>query len=171
MRQILNSLVQYEGIHSASVVSLDGVLVASSIGQANGPREATLSDHEDQPIQTLAALTSGWLGEVSRSIGRLSWGGPYRCVLRATQRTLVIHAFTGSFLLLVLDPDVDPEETRSLMDDAVQHLMGHIPPGGGHSTDSGMGGPYPQGALPSQPTTNVGIPMPGGSISESAGNS
>ena len=138
---------------------------------ANGPREASLSDHDLQPVQTMAALASGWLGELNRSVGRLSWQGPYRFVLKATQKTLVMHAFTGSFLLLVLDPDVDPEETRSLMDNAVNQLMGHMQTSGGSSTGASIPGPQPPGVLPSQPTSQIGHPMAGGSVPESAGDS
>lgn len=162
MREILNSLVQYEGIQSASVVSLDGVLVASALGHDGGPQAADLSDHEVQPVQTMAALASGWLGEVIRSVGPLSWDVPYRCVLRATQKSLIIHAFPGSFLLLVTEPNVDPEETRSLMDDAVQQMVAHIQ--ASHAAVAPYAeGHQPPGALPSQPTTPLRLSTPGDS--------
>lgn len=162
MREILNSLVQYEGIQSASVVSLDGVLVASALGHDGGPQAADLSDHEVQPVQTMAALASGWLGEVMRAVGPLSWDVPYRCVLRATQKSLIIHAFPGSFLLLVTEPNVDPEETRSLMDDSVQRMVAHIQ--ASHSATAPYAeGAHPQGALPSQPTTPLRLSTPGDS--------
>ncbi len=162
MREILNSLVQYEGIQSASVVSLDGVLVASALGHDGGPQAADLSDHEVQPVQTMAALASGWLGEVMRAVGPLSWDVPYRCVLRATQKSLIIHAFPGSFLLLVTEPNVDPEETRSLMDDAVQQMVAHIQ--ASHAATAPYAeGAHPPGALPSQPTTPLRLSTPGDS--------
>ncbi len=163
MREILNSLVQYEGIQSASVVSQDGVLVASALGHEGGPQAATLSDHEVQPVQTMAALASGWLGEIVRSVGPLSWEMPYRCVLRATQKSLIIHAFPGSFLLLVTEPDVDPEETRTLMDGAVQQLMAHIQASSHVPSAPHADGAHPPGALPTQPSTPLRLSTPGDS--------
>ncbi|MEZ5973348.1 MAG: hypothetical protein R3E96_00500 [Planctomycetota bacterium] len=170
MIHILQYLAQYEGIESASVVSYDGVLVASAVGTQAGVQQAALSDREAQPIQTLAALASGWLGEVNRAVGPLSWGMPYRYVLRSTQATLVTHVFTDSFLLLVLDPDVDPEETRSLMDEAVGQIVAHIQ-AGTMRFRHGASPTRPKGAYPTQSTTNVGLSMPGGPLSESAGDS
>ncbi|MEZ6003271.1 MAG: hypothetical protein R3F17_16920 [Planctomycetota bacterium] len=171
MIHILQYLAQYEGIESASVVSYDGVLVASAVGTQAGVQQAALSDREAQPIQTLAALASGWLGEVNRAVGPLSWGMPYRYVLRSTQATLVTHVFTDSFLLLVLDPDVDPEETRSLMDEAVGQIVAHIQAGNDAGSGMEQAAYAPQGAYPTQSTTNVGLSMPGGPLSESAGDS
>ena len=163
MKEILGSLVQYEGIHSASVVSLDGVLVASVLGDEGGPQEATLSDHEVQPVQTMAALASGWLSEIMRSVGPLSWDVPYRCVLRATQKSLVIHVFPGSFLLLVTDFEVDPGETRGIMDTAVQELMAHIQATANVTPQGQAAGPQPPSALPTQPSTPLRLSTPGDS--------
>ena len=163
MRDILTSLVQYEGIHSASVVSLDGMLVASALGDETGAHSAEFSDQETQPVQTMAALASGWLGEIMRSVGPLSWATPYRCLLRATQKNLIIHAFAGSFLLLVTEPEVDPEETRALMDSAVQQLVEHIQASSNAANPPGMVGNHPPGALPSTSHTPLRLATPGDS--------
>ncbi len=164
-------MAQYQGVESASLVSLDGVLVLSVAGdEANSPGEIH-SDQGNQPIQTLAALASGWVGQIIRAVGQLSWNGPYRYVLKASEKTLVVHVFNGSFLLLVIEPEIDPEVTRSLMDHAVQQLMGHMQAGGGSSIGSpaATDALAPQGLFPSQNPPTSGALAPDGSITESAG--
>ncbi|MDF1838074.1 MAG: hypothetical protein P1V35_09415 [Planctomycetota bacterium] len=171
MKTILTNIARYQGVESASLVSLDGVLVLTADGDESADASTHLSDHDVQPIQTLAALASGWVGQIIRAVGQLSWNGPYRYVLKATEKTLVVHVFGSSFLLLVIEPEVDPEVTRALMDQAVQQFMGHMQLGGGQDLGSQAQADahYPQGLFPSQTPPSTGALAPDGSISESAG--
>ena len=170
MKTILSNIAHYQGVESASLVSLDGVLVLTAGADDPQSGQAHLSDHDVQPIQTLAALASGWVGQIIRAVGQLSWNTPYRYVLRASEKTLVVHVFGGSFLLLVIEPEIDPEVTRALMDQAVQQLMGHMQmgsqPAGPPATASAS---YPQGLFPTQNPPTTGALAPDGSITESAG--
>jgi predicted regulator of Ras-like GTPase activity (Roadblock/LC7/MglB family) len=171
MRDILSNMVGYEGVESASLVSLDGVLVLTVASDDTHSTPTHLSDHDVQPIQTMAALVSGWVGQIMRAVGQLSWNGPYRYVLKASEKNLVVHAFDSSFLLLVIEPEIDPEMTRALMDQAVQQFMGHMQVGGneGHTPSSHSAAPYPQGLFPTQNPPTTGALAPDGSITESAG--
>ncbi len=171
MKSILTNIARYQGVESASLVSLDGVLVLTADGDESADAVTHLSDHDVQPVQTLAALASGWVGQIVRAVGQLSWNGPYRYVLKATEKTLVVHVFGSSFLLLVIEPEVDPEVTRALMDQAVQQFMGHMQLGGGPSlgAHAQADASYPQGLFPSQNPPSTGALAPDGSITESAG--
>ncbi|MCA9000772.1 MAG: hypothetical protein KDB61_02530 [Planctomycetes bacterium] len=167
MKNILSDMVRYEGVESASLVSLDGVLVFTASAEESQQTQP-LSDRETQPIQTLAALVSGWVGQIMRAVGQLSWQNPYRYVLKATGKTLVVHAFDSSFLLLVTDPAIDPELTRSLMDHGVQQFMGHMQSGVAEAAPQAVS-PNPPGLFPSQVSPTTGALAPDGSITESAG--
>ncbi len=171
MRSILSNIAQYQGVASASLVSLDGVLVLSVSGDDTGPSGGIHSDQDSQGVQTLAALASGWVGQLIRAVGQLSWNRPYRYVLKASEKTLVVHVFDSSFLLLVIEPTIDPEVTRSLMDQAVHQLMGHMQAAGGPGpgTPGTSGAPIPQGLFPVQNPPTSGTIASDGPITESAG--
>ncbi|MCP5021416.1 MAG: hypothetical protein GY930_06530 [bacterium] len=171
MRSILSNMAQYQGVESASLVSLDGVLVLSVSGDNADPSRDIHSDHDSQGIQTLAALASGWVGQIIRAVGQLSWNRPCRYVLKASEKTLVAHVFDSSFLLLVIEPAIDPEVTRSLMDQAVHQLMGHMQAGGGPGigAPSASEAPNPLGLFPVQNPPTSGTLASDGPLTESAG--
>jgi predicted regulator of Ras-like GTPase activity (Roadblock/LC7/MglB family) len=171
VRTILSNIAHYQGVESASLVSLDGVLVLTVGSEDTQSTAVHLTDQEVTPIQTLAALASGWVNQVIRAVGQLSWNAPYRYVLKASEKTLVVHVFGSSFLLLVIEPEIDPEVTRALMDQAVQQFMGHMQLGSVHENGSQLqaSASYPQGLFPTQNPPNTGALAPDGSITESAG--
>ena len=123
MKRILEPLAQIPGVRVALLVAHDGVpvVVKNALeGAADGSLEACLAS---ETAESLAALAAGWLSELERSIGPLSWGSPQRVVLRAARGSLVMTHAPGALLLVLVDQRMSPEELRLPMEAAVVRMQ------------------------------------------------
>ena len=107
MIEIIEPLARVPGVRMAALVTEDGVPVAVPGRHA---AEAGLSAGAALDENALAALSAGWLAELTRAVGGLSWGSPRRVVLRAARGTLLILRASGAVLLVVLEGGLGPEE-------------------------------------------------------------
>ena len=123
MKRILEPLAQIPGVRMALVVAHDGVpVVVRNASDANADQslEATLAS---ETAESLSALAAGWLGELERATGPLSWSAPQRVVLRAARGSLVITRAPGALLLVIVDQRMSPEEMRLPMEATVARMQ------------------------------------------------
>jgi len=109
--EVLEPLAQQPGVLLAALVSHDGVPVAvpgartTEKSADSGGVHNTYGDPE-----ALAALSAGWLDDLSTSVGLLSCDSPRRVVLRAARGTLLMLRTSGAVLLVVLEVGLGPDE-------------------------------------------------------------
>jgi predicted regulator of Ras-like GTPase activity (Roadblock/LC7/MglB family) len=123
LKRILEPLAQIPGVRMALVVAHDGVPVVvknASDSASDNPLEATLAG---ETAESLSALAAGWLGELERSIGPLSWESPHRVVLRAARGSLVMTHAPGALLVVIADQRMSPDELRLPMEAAVARMQ------------------------------------------------
>jgi predicted regulator of Ras-like GTPase activity (Roadblock/LC7/MglB family) len=148
VKRILEPLAQIPGVRMALLVAHDGVPVVvnnAHEGAAENSPEAALAGETAEP---LAALAAGWLSELERSVGPLSWGSPQRVVLRAARGSLVMTHAPGALLLVIVDQRMSPEEMRLPMEAAVVRMQRLLRPRDGFETAAPS--TAPEGALPSR---------------------
>ena len=87
MKQVLEPLANIPGVRMALLVSHDGVpvVVRGRAGEDGGV------DLSSESGESLAALASGWLNGITRSLAPQSWDAPQRVVLRAARGTLPVQ--------------------------------------------------------------------------------
>ncbi len=120
MREVLEPLGRIAGVRMAVLVSLDGVPVVVRGREAEEERGVDLSG---ESAESLAALASGWLHGLTRSIAPLSWEPPRSVVLRAARGTLLMLHAPGSVLLVLLDSGSHPEDLQLPMEGAVARIQ------------------------------------------------
>jgi len=124
MKAILEPLALIPGVRMTALISEDGVPIATARGASRtqeedeGPQNI---DHDDV-LNSFTALAAGWLGEISRAVGQLSWAAPSRVVLRATQGEMVLQKAPGAVVLVVLERGVTAEELRVPMEGAIARM-------------------------------------------------
>ena len=125
MKHVLEPLAHLPGVRIAALVTPDGVPMC-----AQNPARPRSSQGDDelgeQDVSALAALATGWLGEISRAVAPLSWDVPHRLVLRAARGTLVVVQAPGALLLAVLEGGMQPEELRLPMESAIARMQRHV---------------------------------------------
>ncbi|HTF89648.1 MAG TPA: roadblock/LC7 domain-containing protein [Planctomycetota bacterium] len=119
MKRILEPLAQIPGVRMALLVAHDGVPVMIK----NATDSVAPDSAEAVAPESLAALAAGWLNELERSVGPLSWGSPQRVVLRAARGSLVMIHAPGALLLAIVDPRMSPDELRLPMEAAVVRMQ------------------------------------------------
>lgn len=119
MKQVLEPLANIPGVRMALLVSHDGVpvVVRGRDGDDGGV------DLSAQSGESLAALASGWLNGITRSLAPQSWDAPQRVVLRAARGTLVMLAAPGAVLLVQLARGASSEDLRLPMESAVARMQ------------------------------------------------
>lgn len=119
MKQVLEPLAAIPGVRMALLVSHDGVpvVVRGKDGEDGGV------DLSAQSGESLAALASGWLNGITRSLAPQSWDAPERVVLRAARGTLVMLAAPGAVLLVHLARGASAEDLRLPMESAVARMQ------------------------------------------------
>ena len=153
MIEIIEPLANVPGVRMAALVTEDGVPVAvpgRHVSEASSPAGAAFDEN------ALAALSAGWLAELTRAAGGLSWGTPRRAVLRAARGTLLILRTSGAVLLVVLEGGLGPEELWLPMEGVaarIRRVMRGI-------SSAGEGGPTdgPPPALPSRASSEGAAP-------------
>lgn len=135
MKQVLEPIVRIPGVRIAALVTPDGVpiTVHGERRPSKKPqRDDSSRDDDSSPvdvaddIQALAALATGWMGDVNRAVAPLSWSAPSRLVLRAARGTLIVMQAPGALLLVVLDSGMRAEELRLPMEGAVARMQRHL---------------------------------------------
>lgn len=166
MKAVLEPLALVPGVRMTAVIGFDGVPVASMPGcrmrGENG--SATASLDSDEGLHSFAALASGWMSDLTRTLGQLAWNAPDRAVLVATHGALVLQRGPGAILLVVLEHGTSPEELRVPMEGALGRMrrllrgLGDTPPAA-----------LPTSAVPaSDPQAHGDAPQPVDSRPESA---
>jgi len=119
MKQVLEPLAKIPGVRMALLVSHDGVpvVVRGRDGEDGGV------DLSAQSGESLAALASGWLNGLTRSLAPQSWDAPQRVVLRAARGTLIMLAAPGAVLLVQLARGARSEDLRLPMESAVVRMQ------------------------------------------------
>ena len=120
MKQILEPLARISGVRIAALVTPDGVPMAVHGTSVQPGQQA------DEEVAVLAALATGWVGDVNRATAPLSWDAPRHLVLRATRGTLVAMQAPGALLLLVLEGGMGAEELRPPTEAAVARMQRHL---------------------------------------------
>lgn len=119
MKQVLEPLAAIPGVRMALLVSHDGVPVIVR-GRDSDDGGVDLSA---QSGESLAALASGWLNGITRSLAPQSWDAPQRVVLRAARGTLIMLAAPGAVLLVHLARGARAEDLRLPMESAVARMQ------------------------------------------------
>jgi predicted regulator of Ras-like GTPase activity (Roadblock/LC7/MglB family) len=158
MIDILAPLAATPGVRTALLVLPDGVPLVVRNRSDDEESDLSLPGETDE---SLAALASGWLSELTRAVAPLGWDVPQRVVMRAARGTLVMCSAPRSVLLVVLDRGASPEDLRLPMEGAVariQRLMrgafdrtepaipAHSTPTHGHGSSEGL--------VQTEPSTN-----------------
>jgi predicted regulator of Ras-like GTPase activity (Roadblock/LC7/MglB family) len=148
--QVLEPLAQQPGVLLAALVSSDGVPVAvPGSSPTRSDEHGTFGDAE-----ALAALSAGWLADLTSSLGLLSCDSPRRVVLRAARGTLLLLRTSGAVLLVMLEAGLGPDELWLPMEGVAARIqrilrgMGELP-----ATDA-----EPPGALPRTSDNDLDIP-------------
>jgi predicted regulator of Ras-like GTPase activity (Roadblock/LC7/MglB family) len=125
MIRVLEPLAQIPGVRMALLVAPDGVpvVVRGKAAEIDADAEGPDSILSGETADSLAALATGWLGELSRLVAPLSWDAPQRVVLRAARGTLVMVNAPASVLLVILDRGMAPEELRLPMEATVARMQ------------------------------------------------
>jgi predicted regulator of Ras-like GTPase activity (Roadblock/LC7/MglB family) len=102
------------------LVTEDGVPVAVpgvALGDLADPSGARKARETRSPIRedALAAIATGWLGELGQAVAPLSWDAPDRVVLEAARGTIVMQRVHSAVLIVLLARGVEPEDVRLSM--------------------------------------------------------
>ncbi len=120
MIDAIQPLADLPGVTVAALVSDDGVPVAMpgrSLREGSDPN-GPCSDRD-----ALAALSAGWMDELTRAVGGLSWDAPRRVVMRAARGTLLMLRTTRTVLVVVLEGGLGPEQFWLPMEGAVARIQ------------------------------------------------
>lgn len=107
MKSTLEPLAQLPGVRLVALVSHDGVPVAVPGMAAEGGEDAGQALRD---VEALAALSAGWVGELTGSLALLSCEAPQRVTLRAARGTLLVLRTQAALLLVVLEAGLGPDE-------------------------------------------------------------
>ena len=162
MNDALEPLAELPGVRLVVLVTQDGVPIAVP-GRHPGlePQEETPTEAADgvlvDPLEdpeALAALSIGWLNEIIRATGPLSWETPQRVVLRAARGTLVLRRTHNAWLLLLLASGLRAEDVILSMEGTaarVERLVRSM--GDASRAKQGTRGHEPSPALPTRQET------------------
>lgn len=164
MKHVLEPLARTPGVRLAALVTPDGVPITvhgSKRRENDGAKDSLLEKSAADDADALAALATGWIGEIQRAIAPLSWDEPRHLVLRAARGTLVVMPAPGALLVVVLESGMRAEELRLSMEGAVARIHRHLKSFA--SKSSADGDPHdPPSALPSRPAMQARAPVPAG---------
>lgn len=116
MIEYLKKLEVTPGVRFVLLVTEDGVPVASpGVELSDLGRE--VGAHGS--IEALAAVATGWLGELEQCVAPVSWRAPRRAVMSGSRGSLVLTAVRHSVLVVLADPALDLEPIRLAIDGIV----------------------------------------------------
>ena len=123
MKAILDPLALIPGVRMTALISEDGVPIVTARGASRSAEDEDPQNiDQDDVLNSFTALAAGWLMEISRAVGQLSWSAPTRVVLRATQGEMVLQKAPGAVVLVVLERGVTAEELRVPMEGAIARM-------------------------------------------------
>lgn len=164
MIEVLEPLAELPGVRMVMLVTSDGVPIAvpgKSAGASNGEDELSLSSESGLPDlgrnDALAAIATGWLGEIQHAVGQNSWTEPNRVVLKGARGTLVLQRAKNSILFVLLARGLAAEEVRLSMKGAIKRLERNVNSAGRDRT----GGRAAHG----EPEASPESPLPARSVS------
>lgn len=131
-------------------------------------RQNSVADERDDPLtdaEALSAFSMGWIDEITRAVGPLSWDGPERVVLRATRGTLVLRRTHNAWLLVLLAGGLRSEDVVLAMEGTTARIerqvrsMGGAEPVTNRQTGAGteVPAPFPSTASPAPSTDRSGM--------------
>lgn len=161
MKTVLDPLARIPGVRLAALISSDGVPIdvrknepSRSKPEVKDAKDAVLDSADD--LNALAALSSSWIGEVTRAVAPMSWDVPKRLVLRAARGTLIVVQAPRALLLVVLEGGVRPEEMRLPMEVAIARMERHLRAIEPKAADSSRAASDPPGIFPAQKAASKG---------------
>jgi len=160
----LQPLADLPGVRLVMLITHDGVPIAVPGKSAgDGDVDVETGGFGFGKNDAFAAIASGWLGDVERSVAELSWHAPRRAVLRAARGTLVLNKTSSAILLVLLARGLGPEEVRLSMDGTIARIERNLrgmgsresspPPERGRGPVATEHRPEPPGALPMRPAS------------------
>jgi predicted regulator of Ras-like GTPase activity (Roadblock/LC7/MglB family) len=130
VKQVLEPLTRIPGVRVAALVTPDGVPITVHGAQRRAAPKAdeanNASTEAADDVHALAALATGWIGEVNRAVAPLCWPAPGHLMLRAARGTIIVMQAPGALLLVVLESGMRAEELRLPMEGAVARMQRHL---------------------------------------------
>lgn len=156
MNEFLESLARLPGVRFTALVTEDGVPVAVPgwKHELDVKKSRPQNGQDLDEVDGAAAVSIGWLDELTRCVAALSWESPERVVLRAARGTLVMLRTANSVLITVLDPGLDPEELKLPMDGVAARIQRALRGRGGASTPEAPTKSEPQAPPPAALPSN-----------------
>ena len=144
----------------------DAQAVSTDDDQPEVVRQNSVADERDDPLtdaEALSAFSMGWIDEITRAVGPLSWDGPERVVLRAARGTLVLRRTHNAWLLVLLAGGLRSEDVVLAMEGTTARIerkvrsMGAGEPAPNLQSEAGaeVPAPFPSTASPT-PSTDRG---------------
>lgn len=121
MKEVLEPLSQVAGVRLAVLILSDGVPVVAP-GRGQRASELRGAGNGFAELEAAAGLCVGWLADMTRSVGPLSWEPPERAVLRAARGSLIVRRVGDVILLAVVEAGLEPEELRLPVEAAAARL-------------------------------------------------
>lgn len=132
MIEVLEPLAELPGVRLVMLVTSDGVPIAvpGKASQSAGDDELTISSDgaalDLGRDDALAAIATGWLGEIQQAVAQNSWNEPSRVVLKGARGTLVLQRAKNSILFVLLARGLAAEEVRLSMKGAIKRLERNV---------------------------------------------
>jgi predicted regulator of Ras-like GTPase activity (Roadblock/LC7/MglB family) len=129
VKQVLEPLVRIPGVRVAALVTPDGVPISvhgERRKQSSKSNDSSSAGEAADDVHALAALATGWIGEVNRAVAPLAWPAPQHLMLRAARGTIIVMQAPGALLLVVLESGMRAEELRLPMEGAVARMQRHL---------------------------------------------
>lgn len=141
MIEHLDKLQGMPGVRFVMLVTKDGVPVAAP-GLDVGDGHQEIGAHGT--VEALAAVATGWLGDLELAVAPVSWRAPRRAVLHGSRGSLLMTTVKHSVLVVLVAPGLDMEPIRL----AVDGIAARYERSSGNKTQS-VAVEAPEGALPS----------------------
>ncbi|MEX1025155.1 MAG: roadblock/LC7 domain-containing protein [Planctomycetota bacterium] len=141
MIEHLEKLAQTPGVRFVLLVTKDGVPVASpGVDVGDGTQE--IGAHGT--VEALAAVATGWLGDLELAVAPASWRAPRRVVMDGSRGSLLMTVIKHSVLVVLVSAGLDLEPVRMAVDGIARRYER------GSSARSEPPGPLPAPAFPSE---------------------
>ena len=113
MIEHLDKLGTIPGVRFVMLVTKDGVPVASP-GIDVGDLGQEIGSHGT--VEALAAVATGWLGDLELAVAPASWRPPRRVVMNGSRGSLLLTVVKHSVLVVLVEPGLDLEPVRLAVD-------------------------------------------------------
>lgn len=148
MIDALEPLTGFPGVRLVALVTEDGVPIAAP-GREIDAEGNEVGDRSRSNEEALAALTTGWVGEISWAVASMSWEPPVRVVLRAARGTLLMRRARGAWIVVVIAAGLRSEDVMLSMDGTAARIERMLRGMGGEKSHGGAPAAEPPAPLPS----------------------